>query len=158
MGHRKALLQQRSDLLLTQPLAPARQRRAIEWRLVLEHHFPAKVLEVRVLFTANAPNLRADLPLAALAMAFSPRASGADLIHHSDRGAQYASADYRKVMQSAGFRASMSRKADCYDNAPTESFRHGLYQPDRDGAKSNLTLSIFSGRSLDLRWVPCRGR
>ena len=40
--------------------------------------------------------------------------------------AQYASADYRKVMQSAGFRASKSRKADCCDNAPMESFFHTL--------------------------------
>jgi transposase InsO family protein len=40
--------------------------------------------------------------------------------------AQYASADYRKVVQSTGFRASMSRKADCYDNAPMESFFHTL--------------------------------
>src|SRR3989440_13000191 len=39
---------------------------------------------------------------------------------------QYASAEYRKMMQSAGFRASMSRKADCYDNAPMESFFHTL--------------------------------
>jgi putative transposase len=50
----------------------------------------------------------------------------AGLIHHSDRGVQYASAEYRKMMQSAGLRASMSRKADCYDNAPMESFFHTL--------------------------------
>jgi transposase InsO family protein len=87
-------------------------------------------------------------------------------------------------MQSAGFQASMSRRADRYDNAPMESFfhtlktelvhhrkyatpaeatrdifayiegllqsnpsslRHRLYQPDRDGAESSLTLSIYSG-------------
>jgi hypothetical protein len=47
--HRKALLQERRDLLLTQPLAPPRQRRAIERRRVLEYHFPAEVLEIRVL-------------------------------------------------------------------------------------------------------------
>src|SRR5713101_3645545 len=40
--------------------------------------------------------------------------------------AQYASADYHKVMQSVGLQASMSRKADCYDNAPMESFFHTL--------------------------------
>jgi transposase InsO family protein len=131
----------------------------------------------------DAGSFRADLPLAALKMAISAQRPGAGLIHHSDRGVQYASADYRKAMQSAGFRASMSRKADCYDNAPMESFFHtlktelvhhrqyatraeakrdifayiegsynrtrrhpaiGLHQPDRDGAKSSLTLSIFS--------------
>ena len=80
----------------------------------------------RIVGWAMADHLRADLPLAALKMAISGQRPGAGLIHHSDRGVQYASADYRKVMQSAGFRASMSRKADCYDNAPMESFFHTL--------------------------------
>jgi len=73
-----------------------------------------------------ADHLRADLPLAALRMAISAQRPGAGLIHHSDRGVQYASAEYRKLLQSAGFKASMSRKADCYDNAPMESFFHTL--------------------------------
>jgi transposase InsO family protein len=75
---------------------------------------------------AMADHMRAELPLAALAMAIATQRPGAGLIHHSDRGVQYASAEYRKVMQSAGFRASMSRRADCYDNAPMESFFHTL--------------------------------
>jgi putative transposase len=75
---------------------------------------------------AMADHLRADLPLAALAMAIAAQRPGAGLIHHSDRGVQYASAEYRKMMQSAGLRASMSRKGDCYDNAPMESFFHTL--------------------------------
>jgi len=75
---------------------------------------------------AMEDHLRAELPLAALKMAISAKRPGAGLIHHSDRGVQYASADYRKVMQSTGLRASMSRKADCYDNAPMESFFHTL--------------------------------
>ena len=62
---------------------------------------------------AMCDHLRADLPLAALRMAISAQRPGAGLIHHSDRGVQYASEDYRKVIQSAGFRHSMSRKADC---------------------------------------------
>jgi len=70
--------------------------------------------------------LRADLPLAALRMAISAQRPGAGLIHHSDRGVQYASAEYRNVLQSGGFKASMSRKAHCYDNAPMESFFHTL--------------------------------
>jgi transposase InsO family protein len=57
---------------------------------------------------AMADHLRAELPLAALAMAIAIQRPGAGLIHHSDRGVQYASAEYRKMMQSAGFRASMS--------------------------------------------------
>jgi putative transposase len=75
---------------------------------------------------AMADHLRADLPLAALRMAISIQRPGAGLIHHSDRGVQYASAEYRWQMQSAGLSASMSRKADCYDNAPMESFFHTL--------------------------------
>src|SRR5207244_6035883 len=71
---------------------------------------------------AMADHLRAELPLAALAMAVATQRPGAGLIHHSDRGVQYASAEYRKLMQSAGFRASMSRRADCSDNAPMERF------------------------------------
>jgi transposase InsO family protein len=80
----------------------------------------------RIVGWAMQDHLRAELPLAALAMAISAKRPGAGLIHHSDRGVQYASADYRKMMQSAGFKVSMSRKADCYDNAPMESFFHTL--------------------------------
>jgi transposase InsO family protein len=59
-------------------------------------------------------------------MAIAAKRPGAGLIHHSDRGVQYASEDYRKVIRSAGFQASMSRKGNCYDNAPMESFFHTL--------------------------------
>ena len=80
----------------------------------------------RIVGWAMADHLRASLPLAALRMAISAQRPGVGLIHHSDRGVQYASADYRKLMQSAGLRASMGRKGDCYDNAPMESFFHTL--------------------------------
>ena len=70
---------------------------------------------------AMCDHLRADLPLAALRMAISAQRPRAGLIHHSDRGVQYASAEYRKALRSAGFQASMSRRADCYDNAPIAS-------------------------------------
>ncbi len=71
-------------------------------------------------------HLRTALPLDALRMAIKAQRPGDGLIHHSDRGVQYASTEYRKTMQAAGFRASMSRRADCYDNAPMESFFHTL--------------------------------
>jgi putative transposase len=80
----------------------------------------------RIVGWAMADNLRTQLPSAALQMAISAQRPGAGLIHHSDRGVQYASEDYRKVIQSAGFQPSMSRKADCHDNAPMESFFHTL--------------------------------
>ena len=44
------------------------------------------------------------------------------LIHHSDRGSQYCAHDYRKMLDQFGLRASMSRRGNCYDNAPMESF------------------------------------
>ncbi len=44
------------------------------------------------------------------------------LIHHSDRGSQYCSHEYRKLLEQFGMKASMSRKGNCYDNAPMESF------------------------------------
>jgi putative transposase len=47
---------------------------------------------------------------------------GSGLIHHSDRGSQYCAHDYRKLMDQFTMRVSMSRKGDCYDNAPMESF------------------------------------
>ena len=62
----------------------------------------------------------------ALRMAISAQRPSAGLIHHSDRGVQYASADYRKLMQSADLKPSMSRKGDCHDNALMESFFHTL--------------------------------
>ncbi len=80
----------------------------------------------RIVGWAMDDHLRTELPLAALNMATSTRRTDADLIHHSDRGVQYASTDYRNALRSAGLRVSMSRKADCYDNAPMESFFHTL--------------------------------
>jgi putative transposase len=102
----------------------------------------------RVVGWAMADHLRAELPLAALRMAISAQRPDAGLIHHSDRGVQYASADYRKLMQSAGLRASMSRKGDCYDNAPMESFFHTLKTElvhHRDYAtRAEATRDIFA--------------
>ena len=71
-------------------------------------------------------HLRAELPLAALRMAIKGQRPRPGLIHHSDRGTQYASTEYRQALHAAGFRPSMSRRADCYDNAPMESFFHTL--------------------------------
>lgn len=67
-------------------------------------------------------NLETSLPLAALEMALARRGRPEKVIHHSDRGVQYASAAYRQVLHENGFIASMSRKANCYDNAAMESF------------------------------------
>lgn len=63
-----------------------------------------------------------DLVLGALDAAVSAKRPGKGLLHHSDRGAQYASADYRNRLATYDMRASMSRKGNCYDNACIESF------------------------------------
>jgi transposase InsO family protein len=62
------------------------------------------------------------LVLNALGMALRHRQPPAHLLFHSDRGIQYASADYRRALNQAGLVASMSRKGNCYDNATMESF------------------------------------
>jgi putative transposase len=67
-------------------------------------------------------HLRAELTIAALTMAIQRRRPTAGLIHHSDRGSQYAAGDYRDILQAAAIVPSMSRKGNCWDNAPTESF------------------------------------
>lgn len=66
------------------------------------------------------------LTLAALEMATAQRHPEPGLIHHSDRGSQYASFDYQAALQRHGMRCSMSRKGDPWDNAPKESFFHSL--------------------------------
>lgn len=62
-----------------------------------------------------------ELVLAALRMAIRVRQPPAGLIHHTDRGGQYASARYRGLLRRAGFRQSMNRADNCYDNAFMES-------------------------------------
>lgn len=58
----------------------------------------------------------------ALEKALRYRRPRANCIHHSDRGAQYCAESYQKAVSNAGMQGSMSRKGNCYDNAPTESF------------------------------------
>ncbi len=71
-----------------------------------------------------AMSARSDtaLVLTALDMALLHRRAPVNLLFHSDRGVQYASADYRRALAQAGLVASMSRKGNCYDNATMESF------------------------------------
>jgi len=67
-----------------------------------------------------------QLVLAALKMAWEGRQPPQGLIHHSDRGSQYASAEYRQALASRGIQCSMSRKGNCWDNAVVESFFSSL--------------------------------
>ena len=71
---------------------------------------------------AMGEHIDTALILKALFMALLHRQPPASLLFHSDRGVQYASADYRNALAQAGLVASMSRKGNCYDNATIESF------------------------------------
>jgi putative transposase len=71
---------------------------------------------------AMGETLATSLPLAALEMALQHRQPPAGLVHHSDRGVQYASEVYRQRLAAAGVVPSMSRRGNCYDNAAMESF------------------------------------
>ena len=87
--------------------------------------FLATVLDLasrRVVGWAMRETLEAELALAALRMALADRRPAPGLVHHSDRGSQYACSDYRALLDAHGLVASMSKKADCWDNAVAESF------------------------------------
>jgi transposase InsO family protein len=76
----------------------------------------------RVVGWATADHLRAELTCDALRMALEHRRPTGELLHHSDRGVQYASEEYRHLLAEHGIEPSMSRTGNCYDNAVTESF------------------------------------
>ncbi len=67
-------------------------------------------------------SLETSLATDALTMALWRRKPGQDLLHHSDRGVQYAAGDYQEVLRQHGIQGSMSRKGNCWDNAVAESF------------------------------------
>lgn len=99
---------------------------------------------------AMRDHLRAELTLAALTMAIQRQKPPPGLIHHSDRGSQYAAADYRKVLNAAHMIQSMSRKGNCWDNAPMEScfgtikteLVHQASYETRDAARRDLFAYI----------------
>lgn len=70
--------------------------------------------------------MQTSLVADALGMALMRHRPPAGLMHHSDRGSQYASAEYQALLARSGIVASMSRKGNCWDNAPTESFFSSL--------------------------------
>ncbi len=76
----------------------------------------------RVVGWAVQPHLQTELALEALQMALGRRGPATGLVHHSDRGCQYAAEAYQRVLGDYGIVCSMSRKGDCWDNAVTESF------------------------------------
>jgi putative transposase len=84
----------------------------------------------KIIGWAMRDHMRSELTLAALTMAIQRQRPGEGLIHHSDRGSQYADKDYRKMLKDNKITSSMSRKGNCWDNAPMESFFHTLKTED----------------------------
>ena len=94
--------------------------------------------------------MTADLVCNAVSMAIRNYKPSEGLIVHSDRGSQYCSHEYRNVIEKYGFQGSMSKKGDCYDNAPIESFwgilknelvHHRNYKT-REDAKADIYYKI----------------
>ncbi len=76
----------------------------------------------RVVGWSMSERIDRKLALDALRMALAQRRPQRGLIHHSDRGSQYASGDYQRLLATNGIVGSMSRRGDCWDNAVAESF------------------------------------
>jgi putative transposase len=106
-------------------------------RLLEEFAYLAIVLDAfsrRVVGWALETHLQASLATAALTMALAARRPAlGSLIHHSDRGVQYACGDYAALLDAHGIQASMSRVGNPYDNAKAESFMKTLKQEEVDG-------------------------
>jgi putative transposase len=93
----------------------------------------------RIVGWSMQPTLERGLVLAALEHALQRRQPAPNLLHHSDRGSQYASADYQALLAQAEMRSSMSRKGNCWDNAAMESFFATL--------KAELPVSVFDSHA-----------
>jgi len=83
------------------------------------------------------PNMTSDIVIDALSMAWRRRRPVPGLIHHSDRGSQYASHAFQAQLKEYGMVCSMSRKGNCWDNAPTESFFNSLKNERVHGTRYN---------------------
>ena len=121
-------------------------------RLREEFVFLAVVLDAysrRVIGWALDRTLEDELTLSALRMALSRRVVEPGLVHHSDRGSQYASGDYTGLLKENGVQISMSRKGNPWDNAACESFMKTLKYEEvhrneyRDLAEARCEIGAF---------------
>ena len=100
--------------------------------------------------------MKSDLVVSALDMALNARMPAEGLIHHSDRGVQYAAKPFQKLLKANGIVCSMSRKGNCFDNAVQESFYHSLktelvhheHYHTRDQARASIFdyIEVFYNR------------
>lgn len=93
------------------------------------------------------PRMTTDLVLDALTMAWFRRRPGSGVLHHSDRGSQYASQAYQAKLVEFGMTCSMSRKGNCWDNSPTESwfnsFKNERYHGVRYATHAEMKAASF---------------
>lgn len=124
-------------------------------RLDLEFVYLAVILDAysrRVIGWALDRTLDDELTIAALGMALERRIPAPGLVHHSDRGVQYASQDYTDLLKSRGVTISMSRKGNPFDNAACESFMKTLKyeevyrQEYEDVAEARASIEHFLER------------
>lgn len=127
-------------------------------RLADEFVYLAVVLDAYsrlVIGWALERTLEAKLAIGALQMALEKRGAPHGLIHHSDRGVQYACGDYTQLLQARGIQISMSRKGNPYDNAKAESFMKTLKHEEihrveyRDLAEARRGIRIFLERTYN---------
>ena len=101
----------------------------------------------RIVGWAIDDHMRTPLCISALQMAFWRRKPAPGLLHHSDRGSQYASDEYRKHLNIMRMTQSMSRKGNCWDNSPTERFFRSMkYEQlnyERFRTKEQAKLSVI---------------
>jgi putative transposase len=106
----------------------------------------------RVIGWSMSDDMKASSVAEALEMALRRRRPGKDLLHHSDRGVQYACHLYRQVLQRHQIECSMSRPGNCYDNAVVESFfgtlKSELVHRTRYRTRAEARASIFE-------WIEC---
>ena len=100
----------------------AQARDGLSWEGWLYLAVVLDLFSRRVVGWAMQSHLKTERALEALYMALGRRVPEAGLVHHSDRGVQYAAESYQDVLDSRGIICSMSRRGDCWDNAVTESF------------------------------------
>jgi len=121
-------------------------------RLQIEFVYLAVVIDAfsrRVIGCALERTMEDDLTLAALRMALALRRPAPGLVHHSDRGSQYASGDYTDLLKTQGCQISMSRKASPWENAECESWMKTLKSEEvyrqeyRDWAEAQASIGQF---------------
>ncbi len=112
----------------------------------------------RIIGWAVSDRLKKDLALNALRRAIAIRRPPKGVIHHSDRGSQYCSDDYQKLLAAYGFIVSMSGKGNCYDNAMVETVFKTLKAELvwRNAFKTRIAAETAIGRYIDAFYNPIR--